>query len=138
MTNEGLLPAYRVFLHHKLINENGKLVDIDRIIHLNKECEDVYKVKVANTYRSTTFTKEHPILCSKKITKYCTKKDTQRQYEFDFKYKTVDKLSTDDWIRVSNVYKKEHFPIKYFDKWDKYSVRVDRRIDNPIGCEDFW
>lgn len=123
MTDRGLMNVEDVDYSHKLINENGDLVKPKALLRYDKVNEDVYELKVSNTYRTTTFTKEHPILVGKPFEK--------------FEYKTIDKISTSDWVKVPNIYKKQK-DINYHEMWDNTGIRIDRHIDNPLLHKDFW
>lgn len=63
-TQRGLVNVEDVTLDDKLINKDGKFVDIRNLQRYDKENEDIYTIRTANSYRATTFTREHPILCS--------------------------------------------------------------------------
>ena len=92
LTNFGLKNIEDVTFNELLVNETGNYVNI-----INKQIypvidEDIYTIKVDNTFRTTTFTKEHPILISKTILKRNYKKNNkdyqfnERYWDFDFKY----------------------------------------------------
>lgn len=66
-TQRGLVNVEDVTLDDKLINKDGKFVNIRNLQRYEKEDENIYTIKTANTYRTTTFTGEHPILCAKSI-----------------------------------------------------------------------
>ena len=66
-TQRGLVSVEDVTLDDKLINKDGKFVNIRNLQRYAKENENIYTIKTANTYRTTTFTGEHPILCAKSI-----------------------------------------------------------------------
>ena len=63
-TQRGLVNVEDVTLDDKLINRDGQFVDIRNLQRYDKENEDIYTIRTANSYRTTTFTREHPILCS--------------------------------------------------------------------------
>ena len=55
-----------VTLDDKLINKFGNFVEINNLQRYYKENEDVFRVKMANSFRTTQFTSEHPIyVCDK-------------------------------------------------------------------------
>ncbi len=143
ITDKGLKPIESVIEGDKLINQDGVEVDIIKFIKINVENEDSYEVKVANTLRTTTFTKEHPILASKDTKGYLSYNKSkrlninQRFKKFDFKYKPVSELTTDDWIKVPNIYKNlNNFDINTL--WNSSLYRVDRQIRSPLSDKDFW
>lgn len=63
-TQRGLVNVEDVTLDDKLINRDGEFVNIRNLQRYDKENEDIYTIRTANSYRTTTFTREHPILCS--------------------------------------------------------------------------
>ena len=67
-TQRGLVNVEDVTLDDKLINKDGKFVDIKNLQRYDKTNEPIYTIRTANSYRTTTFTREHPILCSKTLT----------------------------------------------------------------------
>lgn len=144
MTNSGLKNIEEVNLTDKLISENGDYVNI-----INKQIypvvnEKIFEVKVDNTFRTTTFTKEHPILISKPILKRNYNKNhdnyplNERYWDFNFNYTKMEEVEVGDWIKVPNIYKKSISNI-FDDKWlIKENVRVDFEIDTPLFDTDFW
>jgi hypothetical protein len=95
LTDKGLKNIQDVEITDKLVNEDGKYVEIinKQIYQVNDE--DIYSLNIDNTFRRTKFTKEHPILISEPILKrnynkshdvYCF---NERYWDFDFNYKKV-------------------------------------------------
>lgn len=103
MTDEGLLSVEDVTLENKLINQEGDLVNINTLLRYKKCEEDIYKVKVSNTFRTTTFTQEHPIYISKHV---LNKDKTISEKNFNFNYVRMRNVKVGDWIKVPNVYRK--------------------------------
>ena len=144
LTNNGLKNIEDVVLTDKLINEYGNYVDI-----INKQThsvvdEDVFEVSIDNTFRTTKFTKEHPILISKPILKRNYIKNNeylkfnQRYWDFNFNYTKAENIEVGDWIKVPNIYNKE---IKNVldDKWViAQNFRFDFSIESPLKDKDFW
>ena len=144
LTNNGLKNIEDVVLTDKLINEYGNYVDI-----INKQThsvvdEDVFEVSIDNTFRTTKFTKEHPILISKPILKRNYIKNNeylkfnQRYWDFNFNYTKAENIEVGDWIKVPNIYNKE---IKNVldDKWViAQNFRLDFSIESPLKDKDFW
>ncbi len=143
MTDNGLKNIIDVTLNDKLINENGDIVNIINKQIYNVENEDIFEIKVDNTYRTTTFTKEHPILVSKPILKRNYQKNNEkydfneRYWDFDFKYTKTSEISVGDWIKVPNIYKKK-IEIDFDEKWVNSDVRKDFKIDSPLSNINFW
>jgi hypothetical protein len=86
LTNRGIKNVQDISFNDKLINEFGNEVDIKTLLRYDKEDEDVYTLKVSNTYRTTTFTKEHPILVSDDINN-------------EFVFKKVKDIKVGEWIK---------------------------------------
>lgn len=134
MTDNGMTNVEDVVLEDRLINENGNYVAINRIITHYVENKDIYTFKMSNTYSTTTFTEEHPLLVSKPFLKCDLTVDENR---FNFNYVSAKDIKIGDWIKVPNVYKK----IMKNDiniLWDNEEYRIDRLIDSPMYNEDFW
>lgn len=65
-TQRGLVNVEDVTLYDKLINKDGQFVDIRNIQVYEKFNEFTYKIKPYGSFRTTTFTSEHPILIHNK------------------------------------------------------------------------
>ena len=61
-TQRGLVNVEDVTLNDKLINRDGQFVDIRNVQIYEKFNESIYKIKPYGSFRTTTFTSEHPIL----------------------------------------------------------------------------
>ena len=61
-TQRGLVNVENVTLDDKLINKDGQFVDIRNVQIYEKFNESIYTVKPYGSFRTTTFTSEHPIL----------------------------------------------------------------------------
>ena len=136
LTNNGLKNIEKVKSDDKLINENGDFVDI-----INKQIypvinEDVYEIKMSNTFRKTKFTKEHPILISKPILK--ENKLNKINWDFNFNYTRMEEVEIGDWVKVPNIYKKD-IPNILNNKWViKDKIKYDNDITSPLTNKDFW
>lgn len=91
-TQRGLISVENVTLDDSLVNKDGKFVSIRSLQRYQKENEDVYKVRVSNTYRTTTFTREHPILVS----------DTLFG---DYRFERMKDVKVGQYTRIPNLYK---------------------------------
>jgi len=60
-TQRGLVNVEDVTLDDKLINEDGKFVEIKNLQRYEKENEPIFEIKPYGSFRTTTFTGEHPI-----------------------------------------------------------------------------
>jgi hypothetical protein len=144
LTDSGLKNIQEVDITDKLISENGDYVNI-----INKQIysvinEDIFNVQVDNTFRTTSFTKEHPLLISKpQLKRNYSKlnkdyKFNERYWDFDFNYIRMEEVNVDDWIKVPNIYKKEIYGI-LDKKWDiSKDIRNDFKIDSPLNDKEFW
>lgn len=65
-TQRGLVNVEDVILDDKLINKDGQFVDIRNVQIYEKFNESIYKIKPYGSFRTTTFTSEHPILIHNK------------------------------------------------------------------------
>lgn len=65
-TQRGLVNVEDVTLDDKLINKDGQFVDIKNVQMYEKFNESIYKIKPYGSFRTTTFTSEHPILIHNK------------------------------------------------------------------------
>lgn len=141
LTDDGLLDIEDVDIKHNLIDANGNYDSIINKQEYDVEDEDVYEIGVDNTYRTTKFTKEHPILISKPIIKRNWKRHNElnfkeRYWAWDFNYVKASEVCVGDWIKVPNLYKKI---IDFNEKWSfKEDVKTDFQIDSPLSDKDFW
>jgi hypothetical protein len=138
LTNDGLKSIIDVTTEDKLINENGDIVNIKNKQIYEVIDEPIFEITVDNTYRTTKFTKEHPILISKPILKR-NYNFNERYWDFDFKYIKTENVKVGDWIKVPNIYKKQ-INVDFNEKWenDIDQVRKDYKIETPLEHNDFW
>lgn len=108
-TQRGLVNVEDVTLDDKLINKDGQFVDIRNLQRYDKENENIYTIRTANSYRTTTFTREHPILCSPTL---------YGKYDF---IKAKD-IQTGHYCKFPNVY---------------YNTNEECK-DAPINSDLFW
>lgn len=76
-------------LGDKLINEDGKFVNIRNLQRYQKEDETIYELKPYGSFRSTQFTGEHPIWIHGKG--FVHTKD----------------VTTNDWLEIPNIYHRD-------------------------------
>ncbi len=103
MTDIGLMNVEDIDHSRKLINKDGQLVNINTLLRYEKQDTKIYEVKVSNTYRTTTFTGEHPIYISKP---YLKENKTIDSDKFDFNFIRMRDVEVGDWIKVPNIYRK--------------------------------
>lgn len=144
LTDDGLLSVENVDIKHRLVDENGNYAKIINKQIYNVVDEDIYEIGVDNTFRTTKFTKEHPILISSSKLKRNWKRHDpniefkKRFWDFEFSYKKVSEALINDWIKVPNIYKKD-LEININDKWNNdINVRNDFLIDSPLSNKEFW
>lgn len=87
-TDRGLVAVENVDLGDRLVNKDGKLVEIRNLQRYEKIDEPIYKLKPTGSYRTTTFTGEHPIWIKDKG--FVKMKDVQQS----------------DWLDIPNRYYK--------------------------------
>lgn len=85
-TQRGLVNVENVTLDDKLLNKDGKFVEIKNLQRYEKENEPIFKVKPYGSFRTTTFTGEHPIWVHNKG--FVKAKD----------------LKEGDWLEIPNLY----------------------------------
>lgn len=85
-TQRGLVNVENVTLDDKLINKDGQFVDIRNVQIYEKFNESIYKIKPYGSFRTTTFTSEHPILINNKG--FVKAKD----------------INVEDWLEIPNRY----------------------------------
>lgn len=107
-TQRGLLNVEDVTLDDKLINKFGNFVEINNLQRYYKENEDVFRVKVANSFRTTQFTSEHPIYVCDKYYQQC-------------KFVKAKDVKVGQYTRIPNLYwytnESVCTPIKHIDFW---------------------
>ena len=87
-TQRGLVNVEDVTLNDKLLNKDGRFVEIENLQRYEKENEPIFKVKPYGSFRTTTFTGEHPIWVRNKG--FVKAKD----------------LREGDWLEIPNLYSK--------------------------------
>ena len=86
-TQRGLVNVEDVTLDDKLLNKDGKFVDIKNLQRYEKEDEPIFKIKPYGSFRTTTFTGEHPIWVHNKG------------------FVKAKYLKEGDWLEIPNRYK---------------------------------
>ena len=138
-TEEGLKPVEQITLRDRLINIDGRFVNIRNLQKYYNE-SPVYNVKLYSIYNSTTFSEEHPIYCATPKIKYhhssVAKRDgvPYRYLSYDFQFRKVKDLKIGDVVKSPNVYRKE----KPFMCYWTDDARIDRKIENPLNKGSFW
>lgn len=88
-TQRGLVNVENVTLDDKLLNKDGKFVEIKNLQRYEKENEPIFKVKPYGSFRTTTFTGEHPI------------------WVRDKGFVKAKDLKEGDWLEIPNLYSKD-------------------------------
>lgn len=134
LTSKGLKSVEDVTLKDKLVNKEGKEVEIYNLQQYQVDNEPTYKIKVSNTFRTTTFTKEHPILTSKSHLK-SNKTIDENKFKFDFT--KAENVEIGDWTISPNTYKEnENIDLNSF--WEIDTYRRNFNIPSPLYLKDFW
>ena len=94
-TQRGLVNVEDVTLDDRLLNKDGKFVEIKNLQRYEKENEPIFKVKPYGSFRTTTFTGEHPILVHNKG--FIKAKD----------------LKEGDWLEIPNLYSRDGIGFRY-------------------------
>lgn len=145
LTNFGIKKIEDVTYNDKLINKDGHYTDIVdiKVRHYNGK---IYEITPSNTFRTTKFTDEHPILVSQssKLVRMYKKNDTiykfnQRYWEHNFQFTEAKNVKVGDWICYPNIYKKNSL-IGVNQIWKEFDSigRYDFRIKNPLINKEFW
>lgn len=85
-TQRGLVNVEDVTLDDRLLNKDGKFVEIKNLQRYEKENEPIFKVKPYGSFRTTTFTREHPI------------------WVYDKGFVKAKDLKEEDWLEIPNRY----------------------------------
>lgn len=85
-TQRGLVNVEDVTFDDKLLNKNGKFVEIKNLQKYEKKDEPIFKVKPYGSFRTTTFTGEHPI------------------WVYDKGFVKAKDLKKEDWLEIPNIY----------------------------------
>ena len=85
-TQRGLINVEDVTLDDKLLNKNGKFVEINNLQRYEKKDESIFRVKPYGSFRTTTFTGEHPI------------------WVYDKGFVKAKDLKEEDWLEIPNRY----------------------------------
>jgi len=101
LTDKGLIDVEDVDYSYKLISKEGNLTDIKALLRYEKNNEDTYELKMSNTFRTTRFTKEHPVYAS---THNLNRQNEVKEELFNFTFKKVSELKTSDWVKYPNLY----------------------------------
>ena len=88
-TQRGLVNVEDITLDDRLLNKDGKFVEIKNLQRYEKENEPIFKVKPYGSFRTTTFTGEHPIWVHNKG--FIKAKD----------------LKEGDWLEIPNLYSRD-------------------------------
>ena len=112
MTDKGLVNVEDVDHNHKLINAEGLPVKIKVFQRRLKDNEDTFKLKPTGSFRTTTFTKEHPILLK------------------DKGFTKASELNVGDWLDIPN---------RYLRQTDDYKDVISNYIsDNIADSQLLW
>lgn len=137
-TEKGIMSVEDVSLQNKLINVEGKEVDIYNLQRYLKKDEDIYTLKLSNCVRTGSFTKEHPILVSDSYFSYCDGKNKSlNEKKFIFDFKEIKNISKNQWVKSPNKFIEENnFDLDIL--WNNCGYRIDRQIKSPLYNGDFW
>ena len=112
MTDIGLMNVETVDHNRKLINEKGEFVSIKVFQRRQKIDAEIFKIKPAGSFRTTTFTGEHPILLK------------------DKGFTKAKDLKVGDWLELPNLYHKQN---------TKYKEKITEYLEEDVGDNElFW
>lgn len=142
-TQRGLVPVEDVTLDDKLINKLGNFVEINNLQRYYKENEDVFRIKMANSFRTTQFTSEHPIYVCDKYYQKC-------------RFVKAKDIKVGQYTRIPNLYwntnEDVYTPLKHTDFWwfvglwlgdgwvddKKYSVSISFDLKQPSFYNQYY
>lgn len=101
-TQRGLVNVEDVTLDDKLLNKDGKFVEIKNLQRYEKENEPIFKVKPYGSFRTTTFTGEHPIWVYDKG--FVKAKDLKEEYWLEIPNRYVNNNYVDIDEKLSKLY----------------------------------
>lgn len=134
LTDKGMMNIEDITMSEKLISKDGNFVDIYSLERYYLENAPNFEVKVSNTFRTTTFTEEHPIFINGNGLK-----PYQINSNTEFAFKEVKHLKVGDWIKVPNFYRNNvNEELDFNQYWEETDVRIDRKVDSPLNNADFW
>lgn len=107
-TQRGLVNVEDVTLDDKLLNKNGKFVEINNLQRYEKKDESIFKVKPYGSFRTTTFTGEHPILV------------------YDKGFVKAKDLKEEDWLEIPNRYVNDNY------------VNIDKKLSKLYYFYGLW
>ena len=101
ITDKGLVNVEDITIEDKLVSKDGYYTSIKKLLKFDKVNEDTYKLKVSNTFRTTSFTKEHPLYIS---SHNLDKQNTVKEDLFEFNFKSVSEVNVGEWVKYPNLY----------------------------------
>ena len=108
LTQRGLVNVEDVTLNDKLVNNSGKLVEIKNLQRYLKQNEKIYRLKPYGSYRTTTFTGEHPI------------------YVKDKGFVKMKDVKTGDWLSIPNRYRPYYQENKFYNGLNEVLLKWPR------------
>lgn len=90
-TQRGLVNVEDVTLDDKLLSKDSKFVEIKNLQRYEKKDESIFKVKPYGSFRTTTFTGEHPI------------------WVYDKGFVKAKDLEEEDWLEIPNRYVNDNY-----------------------------
>lgn len=136
LTNTGIKNVQDVIITDKLINIEGQEVNIKKLLKYNVKEEDCFTFKIANTFRTTTFTHEHPIFLSKTFRDKKRKTDVNK---FDFNFIKAEYAEKENWLKFPNIYfnNKNNFDLNTI--WENSNkFKTFNQAKSPMYNLDFW
>lgn len=107
-TQRGLANVEDVTFDDKLLNKNGKFVEIKNLQRYEKKDEPIFKVKPYGSFRTTTFTGEHPI------------------WVYDKGFVKAKDLKEEDWLEIPNRYVNNNY------------VDIDKKLSKLYYFYGLW
>ena len=133
LTNSGIKKIETITYNDKLIDRNGyhtNIVDIKTRPYNGK----IYEIIPFNTFRSTKFTDEHPILVSQN-----SKLNDDKYLIHNFEFVDAKQVRVNDWICFPNIYNtKYNNCCDLYTIWNQIKSSTIQQNNNPLLDKDFW
>jgi len=148
LTDSGLKKIEDVGIGDMLVDIDGKLTEIKNI-QITKDYQgDVIEILPSNSFRSTTFTGNHPIWASTSCELKRNYNKTHDVYRFNERFwdlkmdfKPASEVNEGDWLEIPNRFNVKGWSDEEMSKkWIENSgdVRYDHSIKCPLLDADFW
>ena len=148
MTDSGPKKIEHVRFNDMLVGVDGKLTEIKNIQITKNYQGQVVEILPSNSFRSTTFTGNHPIWTSTESELKRNYNRTHDTYRFNERYwdltmgfKPASQVAEGDWLEIPNRFRVDGLTDQeMMEKWKENSekIRYDHSMKCPVLDADFW